>query len=460
MSFIAPRFGVVYSSRFESCSKGLLMRFFVFSLVILFGFCVSLPAQADWIEAGVGKIDITPPLKLNAPLGGYGERMSKPARGVHDRIFAKALSVSNGSRRFVVVTADMIGFPPTFKPEIIQELGDPNLTLENLLLLPSHSHTSVEMNAFHPGNTYNIPQIGIYNQEVHKFLIQQFTTVIQMARKNPVPVRIGTSNHLIPGWNRNRRHQGGYTDDELTLTRVDTLDGKSLAVLANFTAHPTFLGPEQMEFSGDWPGQFQRTLESLVGQETTVMYYNGAEGDQAPVARPDSGASPWERQQSFGTDLAIVAWRAFLMTETQRDLVFDFHRQEITLPSTGWHPNFMETGGAEYGLTEEILKEMLLTMFPKTTASVTLRLGDLLIVGIPGELSAELGRTIKQRAFAETSAAFPVIGGLADEWDSYILSASEYRLGGYEASVSFYGENLGQTIVEGALKGVSHVFRR
>ncbi len=428
--------------------------------LLLISVCWPLMLQAALLDAGIARIDITPPLSLNAPLGGYGERMNKPAQGVHDRIFAKALFLSDGSRKFVIVTADMIGFPPTFKPEIVRQLADSEVTLENLLLLPSHSHTSVEMNAFNPDNHYKIPQIGIYDPAVHKFLLDQFTAVIREAARHPVPVRVGTSSQIIPGWNRNRRHPGGVVDDELTLTRVDTLDGKSLAVLVNFAAHPTFLGAEQMEFSGDWPGQLQRSLEALVGQQTTVMYYNGAEGDQAPVARPDSGSSPWEKGNRYGTELAIIAWRVFTSIETQRDIPFQFHRQEIELPATSWHPKFMETGGAEYGLTEALLKEMLPRMYPKKTASVSLRFGDLLIVGIPGEMAAELGRTIKQDASKKMGVAFPVIGGLADEWDSYILSAAEYRSGGYEASVSFYGETLGTTIVDGALRGVSQLSPR
>jgi hypothetical protein len=427
------------------------MQIPLFLLIVLFHFCGPETTSAAALRAGVARIDITPPLKMNAPLGGYGERMNQPARGIHDRIFAKALFLADGNRPFVIVTADMIGFPPTFKPEIIRELNDPRLTLENLLLLPSHSHTSVEMNAFHPGNTYKIPQIGIYNQDVHKFLVERFVSVIRAACEQPVPVCVGTASQSIPGWNRNRRHEGGLTDDDLTLTRVDTLEGKSLAVLVNFAAHPTFLGAEQMEFSGDWPGQLQRTLESLIGHETTVMYYNGAEGDQAPVARPDSGSSPWEKGGRYGAELAIVAWRLFSATSTHADVSFQYHREVIELPLTSWHPKFMETGGAEYGLNETILKEMLPRMFPKMTASVSLRLGDLLIVGIPGEMAAELGRSIKQRAAKLTGAICPVIGGLADEWDSYILPATEYRLGGYEASVSFYGETLGSTIVEGAV---------
>lgn len=424
--------------------------------VLLLLAITSLPTVvfAASIKAGVARIDLTPPLSLNAPLGGYGDRMNKPAQGIHDRIFAKALSLTDGTRTFVIVTADMIGFPPTFKPEIIRELSDTQITLDNLILLPSHSHTSIEMNAFNPDNNYQIPQIGIYSRPVHQFLLEKFTTVIRQSAQNPVPIRAGTSSQSIPGWNRNRRHSGGYVDDSLTVTRIDTQDGKSLAVLVNFAAHPTFLGARHMEFSGDWPGQLQRTVESLIGQQTTVMYYNGAEGDQAPIARPESGTSPWERSLRYGTDLGIETRKLFTAVQTRSDLEFHSHRQVIELPPTSWHPRFMETGGKEYGLTEEILKEMLPRIYPKSTASVSLRLGDLLLVGIPGEMAAELGRTIKTEASRLTGTACPVIGGLADEWDSYILPAAEYRHGGYEASVSFYGETLGTTIVDGAIRGI------
>ena len=39
-----------------------------------------------------------------------------------------------------------------------------------------------------------------------------------------------------------------------------------------------------------------------------AMYYNGAEGDQAPVGRPNAGYSRWERAERYGRDLGIVAW--------------------------------------------------------------------------------------------------------------------------------------------------------
>jgi len=78
----------------------------------------------------------------------------------------------------------------------------------------------------------------------------------------------------------------------------------------------------------------------------------------------------------------------------------------------------------------------------------------LVIVGVLGELAAELGLEVKRRVAMSTGAAWPTVGGLADEWISYILSEAEYRQGGYEASVSFYGPTLGRTIVDAITRPV------
>jgi hypothetical protein len=310
------------------------------------------------------------------------------------------------------------------------------------------------MNAINPANTFDVPQIGIYNPRVFEFVMERLEQVVRDVGRELVPVTVGTSSIAIDGWNRNRRG-GAETDRELTVTRIDKVQGEPLAVLVNFTAHPTFMSGADMLFSADWPGHLQRTLESLIGGGVTAMYYNGAEGDQSPIARADSGSSRWERAERYGRDLAVLTWNQWQKTRTRPNVTFDFQRHAITLPERTWHPDFMKTGGAEYGLTENLLKEMLPRLFPTQVDSLSLRLGDLVIVGIPGEMAASLGLKVKSETGRLTGARHPVIGGLADVWVSYILPAAEYRRGGYESSMSFYGESLGDTIVSGALAGVA-----
>jgi hypothetical protein len=241
-------------------------------------------------------------------------------------------------------------------------------------------------------------------------------------------------------------------DDELTVTRIDRANGKPLAALVNWTAHPTFMGPDAMLFSGDWPGHLQRTVEALIGEGVTVLYFNGAEGDQTKVARR-GGDSAWEQAERYGRELGLRVWAEWKRIKPVPARTLACHLEPISLPPRIWHPDFMQTGGAEYGLSESNIREIIEQTCPEATHSLSVRLGDLLIVGVPGEMAAQLGLSVKAQVRQATGVRHVVIGGLADEWISYILSADEYtKGGGYEASMSFYGPTLGKVMVEGVAR--------
>ncbi|MFC1634269.1 neutral/alkaline non-lysosomal ceramidase N-terminal domain-containing protein [Planctomycetota bacterium] len=424
---------------------------------LIAGFVVTSPqALATPLKAGVARVDLTPPMELKAPLGGYGARMSKPAVGVHDRIFAKGIVISDGTKRFALVTADVLAFPIGFKSAVVESLADAGWKSDQIMLLPSHSHTSIDMSSLNPRNILRIPQIGFFHKELYDLTVSRLARVITEAGKNPVAAAVSTRTIQLYGWNRNRRQDNTTCDADLTVTRIDKVTGQPLAVLVNWTAHPTLMGSNDMMFSSGWPGHLQRTIEALIGHGVTAMYYNGAQGDQSPIPRKDSGGN-WERAECYGRELGIIVFREWRKIKSIPSPAFSYHAEEITLPKCTWHPDFMKTGGSEYGLSEEMMEKVLSLMTPQTTVSSSLRLGNLLIVGIPGEIAAPLGMSIKMQACQITGIQHVVIGGLANEWVSYILSAEEYKKGGYEASVSFYGETLGQVIVEGALKGVSKI---
>jgi hypothetical protein len=407
------------------------------------------------LSAGVARIDITPPLEMGATLGGYGERMSKPALGVHDRVMAKALVIIQGKDRFALVTLDALGLPGAVKAAVVEKLAPSGWKADQILFLSSHSHASIEINAVNPNNKFPIPQIGLFQKDLFDFLVGRLAEVIEKAAKDPVPVAIGTASTNLEGWTHNRRKDNTAIDPVLTVTRIDKASGEPLAVLVNWASHPTFLGPEDMLFSGEWPGHLQRTLEALIGGGVTAMYSNGAEGDQAPSARQDSGDSGWEKAERYGLALGIEAHKVWEKVTPKPGGRFAYHLEPIELPKRTWHPDFMATGGKEYGLREEIMEGLLNDLSPAATTSGSLRLGDLVIVGVPGEMASGLGKDLKDKTHAATGAPQVVIGGLANEWISYILSPEEYTKGGYEASVSFYGAQLGPVISEGAVRGVA-----
>jgi len=394
------------------------------------------------IKGNARSIVMTPPLEMEYTLGGYGARMSKPAEGIHDDIKAKILILDDGVKNFAIITMDILGFPPNIRPMIIKKLNDERWNEENILLLPSHSHTSLEMFAINDKNIFGMPSIGIYQPELLDFVVDNLVQLIRETDQNLVAIKIGTDQMTLENLNRNRRGDAAV-DRELTVTRIDAMNDQPLAVLVNWTAHPTIMSDEDMWVSGGWPGYLQRELESWIGDDITAMYYNGAEGDQSVIT--GEGGGHYEKAENYGRKIAKHTLSVYQSIETKKDVKFEFTSRLANLPPPQPHPSFMQTGGEEYQLDEEKIQGLLNQLFPETTIISAVRLGDLMIIGAPGELIASIGMDIKAE-IKNKDIAYPVIGGLANEWISYILTENEYHEGGYETSVSFYGEDLGELI--------------
>lgn len=419
-----------------------------FILVFTANFALFFVLHTSAIEANVAVIKLTPPLEMGYTLGGYGARMSKPAEGIHDDIWAKALVLNDGGKKYAIVTLDILGLPPNVKPQVIEKLNQEEWTEENIMFLPSHSHTSLEMFALNDKNIFNLAPIGIFQAQLLDFVVQALVDLIKSADQDLKPVKIGSQSKQIEGLNRNRRGEP-FVDKTLTVTRIDHIDGQAMAVLVNWTGHPTIMDEHDMLVSGGWPGYLQRELEDWIGQGVVAMYYNGPQADQS--VRAEGAGSHYEKAEKYGRTMAINVLKVYNNIKLAEDIRFSYNFKIIPLPDREAHPDFMETGGKEYGLDEELINILLEQVFPVQTSIGAFRLGELLIVGAPGELIAELGLNIKDNLLIR-GIKYPVIGGLANQWISYILSEKEYYKGGYESSVSFYGKDLGDVIVRGMME--------
>ena len=81
------------------------------------------------------------------------------------------------------------------------------------------------------------------------------------------------------------------------------------------------------------------------------------------------------------------------------------------------------------------------------------RIGDLLLVGMPCEPTAELGLQVKEMA-RKAGYVSPAVVALTNDWLGYALMPEQYRKGNYEAMMSFYGDQLGPTFLQAIENGL------
>jgi len=406
---------------------------------------VAVPAVA--VEIGVGVADITPDVeRYRVPLAGYGARLGKPATGVHDPLHAKVLYFRDGETQMALIACDLRSITPEFKNQIVEKSAGQGFTRDNVFISASHTHAGPSM---YPEKFWQL-QFGAYDAKVVDIMSTAVARALTEAVQNAAPARVGFAEGMADGFTRNRRW--GYdtekrqaagevpvVDPTMWVMRVDSMHGQPRVLLVNFAAHPTILGADNMLITAEWPGVLQRELEKLF-PGVRVLYTNGAVGDQAPSGA--QGADGFEKMRDFGTRLAVIAAEIAQDIETTAGVSIGFSRVTLELPEFV----FTENARKRYGTYLDAALEAL----PRKAEIHLLRIGEVALVGLPGEPILEVGKAV-QRSVAAQGFAKVVVIGLASDYIGYIVNEKEYAHGGYEVdSRSYYGPGLGRFIAEHA----------
>jgi len=292
------------------------MKTWILALLVL---CCVGPAQAD-LKAGAAKVDITPDVKAwKVPLGGYFGRKGAPATGVHDPVYARALVLTEGTTKLGIVSLDLCFLPANVKTAVLSKLeaeGVKDLDSDHLLLAATHSHTAPDPLALHQGNSFHKPEWTPFDARLLDFTAGKIADAIALANRRLIPARIGSGNQDLPGKNRNRRGEK-TVDPTMTLLKVTDAEGRSLAAVVNFAAHPTLYDEKMMEVSADWPGAMTGWVEGQMGGDAVCLFLNGAEGDA--TTNGAMGATAEARVAFYGKDLGQSAWDLWRIMATRAD---------------------------------------------------------------------------------------------------------------------------------------------
>lgn len=434
--------------------------------VIPLCFCVfvvmmfaALSAKAE-LRGGAAKVDMTPDVKASAvPLGGYAARKGARATGVHDPVYARALTLSDGKTTAVVVSLDLCFVPASIKTEVVKCLkasGNTNVDAAHLFLAATHTHTAPDPLAMHTGNTFtHLNGWTPFDQKLLDFTADKIAQAVMQAGKDMVPVRISASVQNAAGANRNRRNDPTVDPAFTTLKVTQIADGKTLVAVVNFAAHPTLYDDKMLDISADWPGVMTSDVESAgekgeAGGAKVCLFLNGAEGDASPNGVDD--VQPDAKVSTYGHRMGKRAMEQLAVVSIQTDAPFGMWTQSVTLPPRKPNALFF-LAAAQMGATMTQAKDLVNTLMPTSTEIDFIRLGDLLLMGFPCEPTGDIGMAAKTLA-RQSGYKVPAVVALVNDWLAYCLTPAQYKAGKYEAVMSFYGDQFGPTLLAGVKNGL------
>lgn len=449
--------------------KHLNSRSTLVSLVILLGtLAFSLSVQAA-LRGGCAKVNITPPLGIRLT-GSKGE----PSDHILDELHAKALVLDDGCTTIAIVSADLLYVP-------LEEITDPvrAIVKENIgipethvLVCATHTHSGPEVfrkSKLSPDSQVSASKI---DESYLQTLIRKMAGSVLLAHRNMEEVKIGAARGESPEIVYNRRPKladgsvkmaftlpaeviatrgvqagpdgsvkatftlppdeeeltFGLIDPEVLVLRVEKTTGEIVSSIVNFACHPVSIYPSMSySISADYPAYAARVVEQMEGG--TCLFVLGAAGDIVPIER---GEAPRER---LGKALGGEALRKLQFVPTSSDVTLAALKRAITFPLKE-SPASGETAEADTSSGE------------LSTEIQVLRIGDIYILGLPGEILVEVGLQIKERA----GLGKLLLISLANDSIGYVCHKEAYDEGGYESgSATNLAKGAGEIMVKEAL---------
>jgi hypothetical protein len=445
------------------------------AVLVVYAFFFSAAASAE-LRGGCAKVNITPP--VGVWLSGYASR-DKPSDDIFDDLYAKALVLDSGSNAVAIISVDLLWIPPQITRQVREIVTDKTgIPGQNVLVSSTHTH-------FGP-RIFSRMKLGPetadnkVDADYVRTLVKKMANSVFITHKNMQAVKLGAARGRLPEIVYNRRTRladgtvkmsfslpdeviatrrirqgsGGSTrvtftlppeqpqltfgpiDPEAWILRVDDSEGQIIGSVVNFACHAVSGSGYENWFysiSTDFPGETTRIVEQAEGG--ICLFTPGTCGNIVPLKRGK------ESRFEIGRAIAGEAIRRLQFLPTTDEIDIEAMTAEVVMPlKQDLSPGRIMDAGED--------KKHLTTEFQ------ILKLGDVYILGLPGEVLVEIGLEIKRKAGIRKL----VIIALANDPIGYVCPGEAYDEGGYESGT---GTNLakgaGEIMVKQALDLIGRV---
>lgn len=388
------------------------------------------------LEAGAGVADL--PASPGTPLGGYGGLRDRIATGTLDPPQARALLLASRELRVALIAVDIVIVTPAIRDQVVERIRA--LAVDTLLIAATHTHSGP--GGYMPGWLAARVTAGRYDPSMPGRIAEAAALAVERAARDLRPARVGwAEGHLDLARNR---HSGNETDETaLPVLRVDRSDGEPVVALYSYGCHPVVLSPRNLEYSADYVGAARALLDERVG---TAIFLPGPLGDQNPESGlgelwPDDREEMRAQLREVGERVATAVRDTYARIETEGRVPLQTYETWVETP-----PVKLRRWSALWWF-RPFTKHSVVSFLSQQTVFQTIRLGDALLIGFPAEINSALGGATRE---AVPAGFVPIPIAHANDWLGYGVSSEAYRRGGYEASLSFFGEEFGPWLVERA----------
>jgi len=407
-------------------------------------------------KCGLAEVDITPGLGSIIP----GQFHVRYSTGIKDNLYAKAAVLDDGKNTLAIVAIDALFVEDTSVRKIREKVN-------KALRIPE---TNIMISATHIHSGGPVSDWGDYIKKDTSYIehmINKCVDAVIIAHKNARPsvISFGKGTEKDISFNRRflmkdgtvRTNAGiknpdivkpvGPIDPDVTIARIDDENGNIIGVITNFACHLDVVGGT--EYSGDYPGELSRMLKKAYGENVISIFLTGTCGNINHVDVSGRITNYKDHYIKMGRILVGEVIKTLEKTELCNDFDLQAQSRKIKLsvrqPSpealvkakelienTKCNIDDLVTKGSkelvEYFYAKEAIR-MSIEKEESVDAEVqALKIGDLAISAMPGEIFVEFGLDIKNRSPFK----YNMVNSLANGIFGYIPVREAFAQGGYE----------------------------
>lgn len=441
------------------------MRVYVTILASCVLLVISAQVASGELRAGAAKVDATP---IQFPVFVNGGMTSRSLDVVKTKINVRAIVLASGADRVGIAVVDSCMMSRPFLDEVKQLASQrTGLRPDRILISATHTHSAPA----------SMGCLGTDADPTYvPYLREKIASALATAEANLEPARVGWAVADAADFTALRRwirrpdriaddpfgnptvranmHAGrnwddvtgesGPEDPDLSMISLQAMDGRPLAVLANFSMH-YFSGEQGL--SADYFGLFSDGLQSRISPNNAAKHApfvgimsHGCSGDiwRRDYKIPPTAGVKDPTIESYAEGLLEIALEAYksISYEEKADISMAEERLQLNyrVPDQQrleWAQKIVEELGDRPPKTQQevyAMEQLILHERQSTEIVVqALRIGNIAIVTTPNETYALTGLKLKlQSPLSQT-----MVIELANGGDGYIPPPEQHLLGGY-----------------------------